>query len=121
MNKKSKKLDKFTRILYEKSFSQHFSTFIFLLIFEHFQIIIFLLAVTADFVDCIEEKHMKTLLALQIVKDYNEKEQFAVLLSVLQDYDIVQKLETVVADNSDTNDTLYQEIKAYLLNKKNLV
>ena len=48
-----------------------------------------LLAVTADFVDCTEEKHMKTLLALQIVKNHNEEEQFAVLLSVLQDYDIV--------------------------------
>ena len=81
----------------------------------------FLLAIIADFVDCIEEKHIKTLLALQIVKDYNEKEQFAVLLSVLQDYDIVQKLEAVVADNSDTNNTFCQEIEAHLLNKKNLM
>jgi hypothetical protein len=40
---------------------------------------------------------------------------------VLQDYDIIQKLETVIADNSDTNDTFYQEIKAHLLNKENLV
>jgi len=37
----------------------------------------FLLAVTADFVDCTEEKHMKTLLAFQIVKNHNEKKQFA--------------------------------------------
>ena len=65
----------------------------------------FLLTVTADFVDCIEEKHMKTLLALQIVKNYNKKKQFIIFFSVLQNYDIVQKLETVVADNSDTNDT----------------
>ena len=55
------------------------------------------------------------------MKDHSEKKQFAVFLSVLQDYDIVQKLEAVVADNSDTNDTLCQEIKAHLLNKKNLV
>ena len=81
----------------------------------------FLLAVTADFVDCTEEKHMKTLLAFCTVKNHNEKEQFVILLSVLQDYDIVQKLEAVVADNSDTNDTLCQEIEVYLLNKKNLV
>ena len=64
---------------------------------------------------------MKTLLVLQIVKNHNKEKQFAVLLSVLQNYDIVQKLETVVADNSDTNDTLCQEIEAHLLNKKNLV
>ena len=81
----------------------------------------FLLIVIADFVDCIEEKHMKTLFVLQIMKNHNEKKQFAVFLSVLQDYDIVQKLEAVVADNSDTNDTLCQEIEAHLLNKKNLV
>ena len=81
----------------------------------------FLLAVTADFVNCIEEKHMKTLLAFQIMKNHNKEEQFAVLLFVLQDYDIVQKLEAVVADNSDTNDTFCQEIEAHLLNKKNLM
>ena len=64
---------------------------------------------------------MKILLAFQIVKNHNEKEQFAVLLSVLQDYNIVQKLKAVVADNSDTNDTLCQEIEVHLLNKENLV
>ena len=40
---------------------------------------------------------------------------------MLQDYDIVQKLEAVIADNSDTNNTLCQEIEVYLLNKENLV
>ena len=40
---------------------------------------------------------------------------------MLQNYNIVQKLETVVADNSDINDTFCQEIEAHLLNKKNLV
>ena len=64
---------------------------------------------------------MKILLAFWIVKNHNEEEQFAVLFSVLQNYDIVQKLEAVVADNSDINDIFYQEIKAHLLNKKNLV
>ena len=77
--------------------------------------------ITADFVDCTEEKHIKTFLVLYTVKDHSEEEQFAVFLSVLQDYDIVQKLEAVVANNSDINDTLCQEIKAYLLNKENLV
>ena len=40
---------------------------------------------------------------------------------MLQDYDIVQKLEAVVADNSDINDILCQEIEAHLLNKENLM
>ena len=64
---------------------------------------------------------MKALLALCIVKDHSEKAQFAVLLSMLHDYGIVQKLGTVVADNSGTNDTLCREIEAHLLNKENLV
>jgi hypothetical protein len=80
-----------------------------------------LLAVTADFVDYIEEKHVKALLALRTVKGHSGEEQFAVLLPVLQDYGIVQKLGAVVADNSGTNDTLCQEIEAYLLNTENLV
>ena len=40
---------------------------------------------------------------------------------MLQDYDIVQKLEAVFTNNSDTNNTFCQEIEAYLLNKENLV
>ena len=80
-----------------------------------------LLAVTADFVDLIEEKHTKTLLALHTVKDHSEEQQFTVLLSVLQNYDIIWKLEAIVADNSDTNDILCQEIEAYLLKTENLV
>ena len=80
-----------------------------------------LLAVITDFVDYIKERHVKTLLALYIVKDHSEEEQFTILLSVLQDYDIIKKLETVVADNSDTNDIFCQEIKDYLLSTENLV
>ena len=40
---------------------------------------------------------------------------------MLQDYNIIQKLETIIADNSDINDIFCQEIKAHFLNKKNLV
>jgi len=66
-------------------------------------------------------KHVKTLLAFHTVKNHNEKKQFAVVFSVLQNYDIVQKLEIVVADNFDTNNIFCQEIKAYFLNTKNLM
>ena len=65
-----------------------------------------LLAVTADFVDCIEERHVKALLALRTVEGHSGEEQFAVLLPVLQDYDIIKKLRTIITDNSDINNTL---------------
>ena len=65
-----------------------------------------LLVVTADFVNYTEEKHVKALLALCTVKGYSGEKQFAVLLFMLQDYSIVQKLGAVVADNSSTNNTL---------------
>ena len=80
-----------------------------------------LLAVTADFVDCTEEKHMKALLALRTVKGHSGEAQFAVLLPVLHDYGIARKLGAVVADNSGTNDTLCREIEAHLLNEESLV
>ena len=80
-----------------------------------------LLAVTADFVDHAEEKHVKTLLALHTVKSYSEEVQFDVLLSVLEDYVIAAKLDAVVADNSGTNNTLCQEIESHLLEKECLV
>jgi hypothetical protein len=65
-----------------------------------------LLAVTGDFIDYIKEKHTKALLALCTVKGHSGGEQFPVLLFVLQDYSIIQKLGAVVANNSSTNDTL---------------
>ena len=37
---------------------------------------------------------------------------------MLQNYNIVQKFEIIVVDNSDINDTFCQEIKALFLNKK---
>ena len=43
----------------------------------------FLLTVTADFINCIEMKHVKTLLAFHTVKNHNEEEQFAVVFFML--------------------------------------
>jgi len=65
-----------------------------------------LLGVTGDFIDCIEEKHLKTLLGLRPVAGHSGDDQFDVLLPLLQDYDIVRKLGAIVGDNSGTNDTL---------------
>jgi hypothetical protein len=80
-----------------------------------------LLAITGDFIDCTEEKHTKALLALRTVKGHSGEAQFPVLRFVLQDYGIMRKLGAVVADNSGTNDTLCQEIEAYLLKEEDLV
>jgi hypothetical protein len=61
-----------------------------------------------------EEKHLKTLLRLRPVASHSREDQFDVLLSIIQDYDIVQKLGAIVGDNSGTNDTLCRATKAYL-------
>jgi hypothetical protein len=42
-----------------------------------------LLGVTRDFVDCTEEKHLKTLLGLRLVAGYSREDQFDVLLSII--------------------------------------
>jgi hypothetical protein len=73
-----------------------------------------LLEVTGDFIDCTKEKHLKTLLGLRPVAGYSRENQFDVLLSILQEYGIVRKLEAVISDNSSTNDTFCRAIKAYL-------
>ena len=83
-----------------------------------------LLAVTDDFIECTEEKCKKslhTLLALHKVKNHSEEDQFTVLLLILKNYDITWNFEAVVADNSDTNDTLCQNIEAHLLQAENIV
>jgi hypothetical protein len=79
-----------------------------------------LLGVTRDFVDCIEEKHLKTLLGLRLVASHSGEDQFDVLLSIIQDYGIVRKLGAIVSDNSGTNDTLCQATKAYLKGEEDL-
>jgi hypothetical protein len=73
-----------------------------------------LLRVTRDFIDCIKEKHLKTLLGLCPIAGHSGDDQFDALLPLLQDYDIVRKLGAVVGNNSGTNNTLCQAIKAYL-------
>jgi hypothetical protein len=73
-----------------------------------------LLGVTRDFVDCIEEKHLKPLFRLRLVVGYSGEDQFDIFLSILQEYSIIQKLGAIAGDNSSTNDTLCRAIEAYL-------
>jgi hypothetical protein len=79
-----------------------------------------LLGITADFVDCKEEKYTKALIALPEVDGYSGQAQFDTLLPVLQDYNIVQKVGAVIGDNSSTNDTLARAYKAYLLKEEGM-
>jgi hypothetical protein len=77
-----------------------------------------LLEICAHFVNQSQETLSKALLDLQSVSDYSEQDQFNVLLSLLEDYNIVQKLECVVSNNVSSNDTLCNAISTYLRNNE---
>jgi hypothetical protein len=79
-----------------------------------------LLEITADFVDCKKEKYTKALIVLSEVDSYSRQAQFDTLLPVLQDYNIVQKVGTVIGNNSSTNNTFTQAYKAYLLKEDSI-
>ena len=78
-----------------------------------------LLGIIAHFVDY-QEKLWKALLALRTITNHAREEQFAILLPVLKDYDIVQKLGAVVGDNASTNNTLCRTIEAHLLEEEDI-
>ena len=68
--------------------------------------------------DHLQEKHIKALIALCTVEGHSRDDQFVVLLSVLQDYNILHKLGAIVGNNASTNDTFCQATKAYLKDEK---
>jgi len=76
-----------------------------------------LLGIVAHIVDCLE-KHFKALIALRTITNHSGDEQFSVLLPVLQDYSIVQKLKAIVGDNASTNNTLCVAVEEYLLEEE---
>jgi len=67
-----------------------------------------------------DQKKQKALLALQKVPSHSREDQFSILLSILEDYNIVQKLGAIIADNASPNNILCCFIQAYLDNKYNL-
>ena len=73
----------------------------------------------AHFVDCLK-KYFKALIALCTIRNYSRDKQFSVLLLVLLDYSIVQKLKAIVGDNASTNNTLYTIVEKYLLKEKEI-
>ena len=62
----------------------HFSVNIWTFLNKHF-----LLTVTDDFIEHIEEKYMKTLLAFYKIKNHNKENQFVVFFFILKNYDII--------------------------------
>jgi hypothetical protein len=78
-----------------------------------------LLGIVAHFVDY-QEKHWKALLALRTIANHSGKEQFAILLLVLKDYSIVQKLGAIIGDNASTNNTLCCTIEDHLLEEEDI-
>ena len=54
------------------------------------------------------------------ITNYSRDKQFSVLLLVLLDYSIVQKLKAIVGDNASTNNTLYTIVEKYLLKEKEI-
>lgn len=77
------------------------------------------LATCAHFVNA-QDQRIKALLALRTIANHSGEEQWNTLLPVLQDYGIVRKLGTIVADNSTTNDTLCRTISQYLSENQNI-
>ena len=78
-----------------------------------------LLGIVAHFVDY-QEKLWKALLALRTIANHAREEQFAILLPILKDYGIVEKLGAIVGDNASTNDTLYRTIEAHFLEEEDI-
>jgi hypothetical protein len=77
-----------------------------------------LLGIVAHFVDCLEEKLFKALIALPEITNHSGDEQFSVLLPALQDYGIVRKLGAIVGDNTTTNNTLCAIVEEHMLKEE---
>jgi len=60
-----------------------------------------------------DQKKRKALLALKVVASYSAKDSFKVLVPVLKDYGIIQKLKAIIANNAPANGALCTLIQAY--------
>ena len=71
-----------------------------------------LLAIYAHFTTHLQKKQ-KALLALKKVPGHSGKDQFLVLLPVLEDYGIVRQLGAIVANNAPPNNVLCRRIESH--------
>ena len=60
-----------------------------------------------------DQKNQKALLALKQVASHGSDDQFVILLLVLEDYGIVQKLRAIIADNAPVNNVLCRLVEAH--------
>jgi hypothetical protein len=49
---------------------------------------------------------------------YSGEDQFSILFLILQNYGIVQKFRTIIADNAALNNVFYRTIEIHYKNKK---
>ena len=71
----------------------------------------FLLLVIIAHFTMYTQKKQKALLALKKVPGHSSDNQFLILLPVLKDYSIVQKLVAIITDNASLNNVLCQLIE----------
>ena len=57
---------------------------------------------------------------LRTIRNHSGDEQFSILLPILLDYGIVQKLRAIVSNNASTNNTLYATVEEYLLEEEEI-
>ena len=60
-----------------------------------------------------DQKNQKALLALKQVAGHGSGNQFAILLPVLEDYGITQKLGAIIANNAPVNNVLCRLVEAH--------
>lgn len=75
------------------------------------------LAVCAHFVDLESETLQKALIGLPFISSHHATTQYKALFYVLQDYDILSKIGTIISDNAPTNDKLCKILEATLSEK----
>jgi hypothetical protein len=78
-----------------------------------------LLGIVVYFVDYLE-KYFKAFIILCTITNYSRGKQFSVLLLVLQDYSIVQKLGAIVGNNTSTNNTFCTVVEEHLLKEEEI-
>jgi hypothetical protein len=81
---------------------------------------LFLLGIVVYIVDCLDKKYFKVFIVFCIITNYSKNKQFSVLLPVLQDYNIVQKLGTIVGNNTSINNTFCTVVEEYLFKKEEI-
>lgn len=78
------------------------------------------LGICAHFIERQSDKLSKALLALRTIGDHSGRTQFTILLPVLEDYNIVNKIGSIVGDNHGANDTLCRMISKHMKDAVNI-